>query len=154
MGRYKVIPAKPMYIDAVLKNLSPEIKKELKALSNDPFNKLLRDNIKYADDSWIVIYDDRVLCMLGIGGATLLSDVGIPWLITTTHIKKHKKEFLKGTKVVLAYWLTKYNTLENYVPLDFKSSIRWLKWAGFTIFPPEPIGVGGQLIHKVVLRKK
>lgn len=153
MGQYRFIPVKEEHINKIIKFISPEIRNELETLSSLPFDVSIKKNVEDSVECWVGFRGKEILCMFGISSYTLLSDTGFPWLITTRNAKRHKKALLIGTKVALVYWLKKYSTLENFIPASFEKAIRWLRWAGFTIYPPEPIGVSGQLIHRVVLRK-
>ena len=113
----------------------------------------MESNIAGADESWSVFGDEGLICIFGIGSGTLMDDKGYPWFIATTRLMQHKKSFLVGTKTVLAEWLKRYPTLMNYVQVKYTSALRWLRWAGFTVHSSKPIGVDGQLIHEVVLRR-
>ena len=135
LGRYNIVHAYEYDAEILLRDIHPDIKKELDILSNLNTLDLIKENIQTADDAWSVFEGEQILCIFGVGQRTLLSDTGIPWMLTTTYIKQHTRNLLIGTKVVLDYWMKRYNKLENFVPSTFTSSIRWLKWAGFTIEP-------------------
>lgn len=154
MGKYNIVPATEVHAWLIAEELSPEICEELLKLSPKAPVLTIADNIRNATDSWSVFYKEQILAVFGVSTNTLLGEIAFPWLITSTFIKGHTKELLKGTRVVINHWLFRYEMLENYVPADFTSSLRWLKWAGFTIDAPLPIGVNGALIHRVELKRK
>lgn len=154
LGKFKIIPTQKEDALLVLNNISPEISFELKSLSKNSILSLIEGNIKQSDESWSVWKDDVLICIFGIGSGSLLTSTGYPWLISTKEIKKYKKEFLIGTKVVINYWLNIYTSLENYIPNNFPSALRWLRWAGFTIYPTQPIGPTSIPLHRVVIGRK
>ena len=141
------------HVEELLLYLHPDMKKEASAITPIAFDKTIRQTVKEADEAWTILSDECVVGIFGIRRYSLLSDKGAPWLLTTTRIKEHVKTLLPLTKIALSYWLNRYTVLENYVPESYKASLRWLKWAGFTIHPAIPIGVSGQLIHRIEMRQ-
>ncbi len=153
MGHYNIKPTEPQHIVPLIDNLAPSIINEMSILTSLPVKTVINMTINEAEEAWTVSGKEGILCILGIGKKSFLSDVGYPWILPTIHMSNHTKSFLKGTKPVLDFWLRKYSHLENYVPAAFTEAIRWLKWAGFSISDAEPIGVNKQLVHKVVLTR-
>lgn len=140
------------HIKDLLQHIHPDIRKEVETLSSLPYEASIRDTIGRAVESWTIQSDDGVLGIFGINRLQLLSDKGVPWLLTTYKIKKYVKPLLPLTKVALSYWLKQYNVLENYVPENYSAAIRWLKWAGFTIEPAISV-MGNRRVHRVEMRK-
>ena len=109
-----------------------------------PLEGLLRSH-KHSnqDETWIV--DGQVAAISGISQATMLSNWACPWLLCSDIIRKHPRIFLEETKKWTYDKLAQYGTLRNYVDVRHTRSIKWLKWLGYTLYPPQPIGKNGEL---------
>lgn len=59
--------------------------------------------------------------------------VGIPWSLGTERVTEDALSFVKFGKLAVARMLKTYPVLTNYVHSKNKLSIKWLKWAGFTV---------------------
>ena len=151
---YRFVVAKEEYIPAIVANISPDIKKELQLLRDCDVEETIRDCIVNADEAWVALNEEGIICLFGITRPSLLSEKGFPWLITTNLVKKHKKNLLKGARISIKYWLTKYESLENYIPVGLDRLLKWARWAGFTVYPAEAIGLKGKLVHRIEMRKE
>ncbi len=80
--------------------------------------------------------------MTGIGPATLIGDVGIPWLMGTDLVDAHKRAFLCESRRMVGEWQKRYPVLRNLVDARYTKALRWLTWLGFTLGPPRPYGRG------------
>ena len=67
-------------------------------------------------------------------------DSGFVWLIATDVIEKYPVHFYRVSKGVIAELKKRFDYLENWVDARNKLSLRWLKWAGFTVSAPGPWG--------------
>jgi hypothetical protein len=98
----------------------------------------------------VVVYDDDTpLAILGIVLRDFLSGVGVPWLLSTEQALKHKRQFLELSPPVIEEMMSMCSRLVNYVHVDNKLSIRWLKWLGFTVEDPKP----GELFHRFTMER-
>jgi hypothetical protein len=104
--------------------------------------------------SAIVTVNDVPCVMLGLVRRDLLSDYGVPWLLGTNGAIKHRREFLRLSPPVIQEMLSVCPKLYNYVHVDNKVSIDWLRWLGFTFDEPQPYGVTGELFHKFHMELK
>lgn len=92
--------------------------------------------------------DGRVACMWGVAPASFLSDVYRPWLLASDEIVPHARTFLRLNRDWMIWASTEYPILENYVDARNEVSIRWLRWLGFDILPPEPMGPDRVPFHR------
>jgi len=153
LGTYRFVPTTSEHVSSLIQNIHPDIVKELETLVDAPFEVSVRKCVESANEAWTAITDDGVTCIFGIKQGSLLSSQASPWFLASKYMKNHKKTLLYLTKIGLKYWQNKYGDLINYVPSNYPETIRWLKWAGFTLYPPLPVGVGGHMIHKIEMRK-
>ena len=102
----------------------------------------------------VIVYADGIpLTALGLCIRDFLSGVGVPWLLSAKQALKYKRQFLKLSPPIIEEMLEICPKLINHVHADNKLSIRWLKWLGFTIEDPEPIGPEGELFHRFTKEK-
>lgn len=113
----------------------------------------LMNGLAKSDRSVIVTVDDEPCVMLGLVIRDILSGAGVPWLLGTETALKHKRKFLTQVPVVIDEMLTICPRLFNYVHVDNKVSIKWLKRIGFTIDEPVPYGRDNELFHKFHLER-
>ena len=91
--------------------------------------------------------DNKVVCIFGFGEASPLSMVAYPWMLGSYLLPKHYREFARVSKNCFQYIKDNYTSSKGYVDEDFTSSVRWLKWLGYTIHPAEPFGVYNHPFH-------
>ena len=121
-----------------------------------PLEAILR-SIRLSDEAFACFGPDgRLLCITGVTPWTALGEpVASPWLLTSTHIKKHPKLLLWGTKLLLERWRERYVALFNQVDAEYTQALRWAKWAGFTVHEAMPrYGHIGGDFHVIEMRGK
>jgi len=74
--------------------------------------------------------------------------VGVPWLVATDVIERYPVHFYRVSKDIIADMRSRYDYLENWVDARNALSVRWLRWAGFTVGEPEPWGVAGLVFRR------
>jgi len=148
---YKFTSATEEHVEAVMRDIVPDVKAELEALRPGDVGQALKNLVERSEEAWAASSEEGVICIFGVYRMGLLDDKVSPWLITTNLVQKHKKDFLKGAKISIAHWLDKYEQLENYIPAGFDRLLKWLAWAGFTIDPPSPYK--GRLLHRISMGK-
>lgn len=66
---------------------------------------------------------------------------GVPWLVATDAIDQYPVHFYRVSRSIISDIRNQYDYLENWVDERNALSVRWLKWARFTVAEPEPWGV-------------
>lgn len=88
------------------------------------------------------IIDGEVAAVWGVAGE-YLGDIGQPWLMTSSAIKKISPlRFAKYYQREVFKMLEFFDILENYVLAEYEGAVRLLSIIGFTIGEPEPFGTG------------
>lgn len=113
----------------------------------------LYDGITSSLNAKKIVIDGRVVAVFGDAVYSLLGSVGVPWLISTVHVERHARAFLKVCKPEVQAMLTRHQHLMNYVDTRNTAAIRWLKWLGFNFEPAAPYGVRRVLSHRFTLNK-
>lgn len=85
---------------------------------------------------------------------SILSGVGIPWLVSSSHLETHQKIFLRRCKSALKAMLAVYPSLENYVDARNHVAKALLRWLGFRLETAEPIGLMKLPFHHFTMRAK
>lgn len=121
--------------------------------NHSPLESLLVGE-KTSECSLIVTVNGEPCVMIGLVKRDILSGTGTPWLLGTNKSLKYKRHFIKQVPDIIDDMFTVCSKLVNYVHVDNKVSIRWLKWIGFIIDDPAPYGCEGELFHKFHLERE
>jgi hypothetical protein len=108
----------------------------------------LLDSIAISHESWCWVIDGEPVAAFGVAPGSYLTRQGIPWLLATDALERHTYSFVKNSKIIVDYWLTKWDVLSNYVDARNEHSIKWLKSLGFTIHDPVICGYEERLFHR------
>lgn len=139
--------------DAILRELDAnapiEQVREVQASHGKDIYTVAKAGMQVSLETWAAIQDDKLLCVVGLVPQSLMSDVASPWLLTAG---VDPKLLMRGTRVFLDQWTKEYRLLYNYVDARYEASLRWAKWAGFTIHEAMPYGYEGLPFHKIEIR--
>ena len=100
------------------------------------------------------IINDEVVTIFGVASGSLLTGLGVPWLVGTDLLEQHQKTFLRRCKPILKQMLGQYPTLMNYVDERNHIAKAWLHWLGFQIEEAKPAGLLQLPFHRFTLRAK
>jgi GNAT superfamily N-acetyltransferase len=116
--------------------------RELDALGVD---RLRAFELSMARSLWADAYliDGEVAALVGLAVDSLLGGIGAPWLLTGRPVDRHRKLFLQETRRGVARMRAEFPRLANHVHAEYGEAIRWLRWLGFAIGPPQPRGSHG-----------
>lgn len=122
--------------------ISPRIREidraEIWAAGHITPEESIRKGIDY--EAWAAYFDDEIACIIGCRPITIMSDEACPWMIATDVIEKRPVAFLRHCKPVIDLWQEQYAVLLNYADDRNETVKKWVKWLGFTVYPPEPYG--------------
>ena len=152
LDKYSIVETTAEHIDYVSTRMRQRDKTEI-WLSHRllPHEALLKSN-QFEGKRWTGLIDGEPAAIFGIMTMSLLTGSGSPWLLATEKMVKNRKEFIKISKDHMVEAIKGYSFLENYVHVDNKESIRWLKWLGFKIHKPVPYGIYKAQFHRFTLR--
>ncbi|MEO4014820.1 phage protein Gp13 family protein [Pseudomonas rossensis] len=119
-----------------------------------PMQDALHEAITGSLNAKKIVVDGLIVAVFGDAVYSILGSVGVPWLISTTHVEKHSRAFLKVCKPEVQGMLTRHHHLMNYVDARNTSAIRWLKWLGFTFGPAIPYGARRFPFHPFTLNRE
>ena len=125
-------------------SITPYLRKadidEIYAMTGLPPEVAVAFSIANTERGFAVELDNKVVAIFGVSQ-------GIIWLVGTDEITKHPVIFYRLSKKIFTLLKKGYTYLENYVDTRNKLSLKWLKWLGFTVEPPQKINNG--IFHHV-----
>jgi hypothetical protein len=124
---HKVVCALPRHVPYLIKNLRSEDLLEVQCFSDTP-EKAFLIALSNDETTMTVLAPDNIpYAMFGVG----YSDEGTYiWMLGTTDVLKYKYEFIKRCREWVWAFVGIYEKVYNYVHVDNKLAIKWLKWCG------------------------
>lgn len=104
-------------------------------------------SVKLSEVCKVGTADGVPVCIFGVRRLSLLSMYGMVWMLATDDLDKHAIRFTRECGPGLMKMLSGFNRVENWCDKRNKVTLRWLKWLGFTIDEPKPVGRKGELFH-------
>lgn len=106
--------------------------------------------------SYAVLMDEEPVMIFGALPFSILGGIGVVWALGSRAMERAdvRRAFLKHSAEVLAEVRRWYPAMVyNFVDVRNRDAIRWLRWLGFTIAPPQPVGMAGELFHPFYLQQ-
>ena len=141
MTKYEILPTTVEHVQELEITMRNEDRTEIWASGHFGPWEALTQSIRLTDETYTGLADGRVLCIFGVGKATVLSDLGAPWMLSSIFVEKHMRAWARGSKIAMGYMTRDIDHLKNYVDARYTVAVRWLSWLGFTIHPAEPFGI-------------
>lgn len=139
---YTLLPATEDDAHELAPQLRAPDRAEVIALGIEPVEGLLQ-SLHSSQEAWTArTPEGAIICMAGVCPATLTGPTGVPWLLGSDLVPVYRRPFMLETRAMVARWLTLFPVLRNIVDARYAAAIRWLRWLGFTIGEPLPIGRG------------
>jgi hypothetical protein len=113
-----------------------------------PSDILLMSFCLSANNVYTWMHGDQVAAIFGCSPIHGQPGVGCPWFLGSSLVERNPRYFVQIAKTMIPHWLSQYPLLENLVHDKNEVSIRFLRWAGFTLDDPEPFeDTGENMIH-------
>jgi hypothetical protein len=119
----------------------------------DPARALER-SFEMSSQVWTGWANGAPFVMFGVATASLLSPVGVPWLLGTDDVEREGHAVAKRSRQYVGEMQGSYTLLENYTDNRHASAHRWLRWCGFQMEEPAPWGVQGLPFRRFWLKGK
>jgi len=131
-------PLDPQDLEFLASNLRPSDEAEVKAYGFADTRAALEACTR-ADGRLHVLRDPEGLpvCMYGLSRPALSHNS--PWMLGTTLIAKHRKEFWRHSVRVVSEFMSEGKPLINYTHADNKTAILWLQRLGFFVDFDKPV---------------
>lgn len=117
------------------------------------FQRVIERSISVSVYAWTAEVGGQPAMAFGVraGGDDLFSPVGIPWALGTDAVASNQRALAALAPGYIREMLRAFPTLINHVHAENVRAVRWLKRAGFTIEPAQPVA-SGALFHRFILR--
>ncbi len=148
---YKVVPTELEHMEELSHTMRSADVRECWAAHHFAPYDALKHSLYYTERPLTGLYNERVMCIWGVGKISYLSKEGVPWMLTSNLVDKHYREFLRRGLRHLEDIKKEAIILINMVDVRNRKSIKWLKWLGFTIHPPVPFGPDKMLFHPFIM---
>lgn len=138
----------PEDVEYVIANIRDEDRAEIDALDGGNVRNSLYQTPDMDKNAWVWEREGKVHAIFGVNPVEDRDGVGVIWMLATKTFDDHFMAFAAACKVVVEVMIKDYEYVFNYVYVENKKSIRWLKWLGFDVRPSEPIGINGAEFHR------
>jgi len=138
---YTIVAATLEHVHALRGRLRTSDILEIEASSGRDPDEALELSWRASDQVWAALQNDRVIALFGAGRISMLSDIGVPWMLGSEELTGAGLEVGKRSRQYVLEMKNRFSLLENYIDARQKTSIRWLKWLGFQVEPAQPWGV-------------
>lgn len=139
-------------VEYLIDHARPEDVAEIDALTGSTVRQALEQIPDLIDNALTWEVEGKVVCIFGVNPLPGPMAVGIIWLLGTEEFHKYTRRFARSCREVFEMLTKGYHYLFNYIHSENKTSIEWLKWLGFTIGDPIPLGHKGANFHKFELK--
>lgn len=140
-------------IEYVADNMRAADVKEVWASGDRSPHSALWRGVEESDYSTVALIGDEPVAVFGLALHGILGRTGVPWMLGTDGVVKHKRVFVPNSRVVVSNMLDVAPSLYNYAHAENAVSIRWLKWLGFKFEDAAPYGPHGELFHRFSMEK-
>lgn len=118
-------------------------REEIDALTGGDPQEALAESVARSASAWAGLADGALVCLFGVVPASPAGNAGIPWLLGADSVAAYGRPFLRRNRAYVRAMLRDFPVLANVVDARNAVSIRWLRWLGFTLGTPTPMGVRG-----------
>lgn len=116
---------------------------EVHAAGHTDLLAVINDGIARSLMCWACYVDGELAAIFGCAPmGTMLDPRGVPWLLGTDLIPKHRRIFVRESRPYIAQMLAAYPTLMNAVHADNVVAVTWLRKMGFHLEPAAPVHTG------------
>lgn len=148
----QIIKATKAHIERLLPHVRQADIDEFYAMSMLSPREVLEKGILQSTKAWAGIIDGEVITIFGVSPGSILTGIGVPWLVGSDLLEKYQKIFLRRCRPVLNSMLAIYPELINYVDARNHVAKGWLHWLGFKLEEAKPTGVLNYSFHRFSMR--
>jgi hypothetical protein len=127
----KVVPPSTAHLRHIASHMNPlDVQEVLASRGLDPLSALL-ESVEASYSSRVAVVNGEAQVAFGIALWDDAGDIGIPWMLSTGEVAAWRRQFLRGSRIVLDQWKKEHKVLVNFTDARHTDSHRWLKWLGF-----------------------
>lgn len=153
MTEIVVVPATTAHAEELAHTMSQADRDEVWAMAHWTPEIALEKSMRGSRWKQAALVDGRVMCIFGVA-KSLMGGLGRPWLLGSDLIRQYPKEFMRACQTWKPRVLAQATLLVNYVDARYTSAVSWLRWFGFEVEPPQPLGPDGVLFHRIMMETR
>lgn len=108
----------------------------------------LKEAFLRSDMCWTAFKGELPIAMFGCLARSVMSTSASPWMLGSDELDRAGVGIGRFSRYYIDKMNDRFSFLENYIDARQAKSIRWLRWCGFRIENPEPIGLHGEMFHR------
>ena len=146
----QVLFSKPTDHDVreLVANMRHQDADECHAAGHDDLHRVVHEGIRASVMCYTARVDGDLAAIFGlVPYAGMLGSTGVPWLLGTPLVPKHRRILARHAQPYIARMLAIYPHLLNVVHARNSVAVHWLERMGFVIRPAEPYGPHGEPFH-------
>lgn len=149
----QIVEAVDDHIATIAERMRQADRDEVMASGGKAPAEALSGSLAKSSQAWTALVNGRPEVMFGVGDLNILTRTGCPWLLGTDAVGEHYRLFLRQSVMWREQLLGRYEVLRNAVDDRNEVSKRWLRWMGFTLYEPMPLGVNGEPFRLFEMRR-
>lgn len=139
----EIVRAISAHADAMAPLLRPFDREEIAIMFGPDPAEMLRHGIERSSHAYAAIEGGVPFAIGGVVPLSMMGGEGMPWMLGTQGVVRNRRWFLRESRRQLARVFDTYDHLHNVCDARYEKSVRWLRWLGFTIGDPVPVGDRG-----------
>lgn len=144
------MPVELRHIDDMLANARAEDRIEFECIEGRSLEQELQFSLDSSSAAHALIIGGELVSIFG--EVDMGEGVGVPWMISTTALDRHRRAFLTRCDQQIASMRERYKLLINYTDARYTKALDWMQWMGFHMHPAIPYGVNQEPFHPFTLR--
>lgn len=152
MADVLIRPTQPGDAAILAANLRTSDLAECMAYGKDDIETRIESSVRRSVLCWTGLVDGELAAIIGVAPINLLSGIGSPWMLGTPVLDRHSRVLVRLTPAYIARMQSAFPHLANFVHVDNRTSVRWLRRLGFTLHEAVPYGVNGELFYPFEMR--
>lgn len=135
------------HVDPIAARMRDADVAEVKAAAGLVSREALLSSLDKSDRAFTVMINGVPEIMFGVASLNVLTGLGVPWMLGTDVVTANYRAVLRLSRMMLPGLARGYSVLRNIVHADNRVSVAWLRWLGFRLSEPLPLGRNGALFH-------
>jgi len=130
-GQFEFRPCKLSDVDHLVNNLRLSDVRECALVGASPEMALAVPFMEDGAKGFTITHKGTPIAMCGVTPLDDVMHVGRIWFLGTNLVDKYMLTITKHSKLILSFLKIDYDFVENFVPQDQTSTIKWLESMGF-----------------------
>lgn len=130
-----IVPTQSTHLPLIAAAVSQAGTQELAEVYGMTVHESLRRNVAASLESWTMFSQGDALCLFGIAPVSVMHKQGEFWIVSTTHIARHRFAFARLCKTFLPLLLSSWEEVSCVLEHQRSDVLRWALWLGAKVTP-------------------